>query len=239
LATAALTAALAFGAVAVAGPVAKKSANPVAQNGRIVFTSTRSGSFDNEDVFVMNPDGSNPVDLTPGNTTDDYSPTFSPDGRKIAFARDVDPGAGFTAHVLRATSQSRTAPRLHRPAIKSAWWHDLLRRPRFAWEAAYVGSLLILLVLGNPSIRTKATALPEIVAGGGNHMLQETTAVISGRQAQARQSISFLGRKSETWLRQAAGLPGRTSSTLRDMAISFVRDLKLEMRADEAPRDLR
>jgi dipeptidyl aminopeptidase/acylaminoacyl peptidase len=89
LATAALTAALAFGSVAVAGPVAKKSANPIAQNGRIVFTSTRSGSFDNEDVFVMNADGSNPVDITPSTTGGgDDVPRFSPDGKRIVFDSD-------------------------------------------------------------------------------------------------------------------------------------------------------
>ncbi|MBN8870513.1 MAG: PD40 domain-containing protein [Solirubrobacterales bacterium] len=53
-------------------------------NGRIAFTASRDG---NEEIYVANADGSHPVNLT-GNPAKDRSPSFSPDGMKIAFASD-------------------------------------------------------------------------------------------------------------------------------------------------------
>ena len=61
---------------------------------------------------------------------------------------DMDPGPAFTARVLAHTSQ--------RPAPERWWagwlaaWRALARRPRFAWEVAYVATLCWVLVLGNP-----------------------------------------------------------------------------------------
>ena len=50
-------------------------------NGKIVFTSDRDG---NNEIYAINPDGANPVNLThsPG---DDISAAPSPDGKKIVF----------------------------------------------------------------------------------------------------------------------------------------------------------
>jgi hypothetical protein len=63
---------------------------------------------------------------------------------------EFDPGERFTASVLRATSDS--------PAPAPTWSANLrrhigrlLERPRFSWEAAYVGTLLLLALVGNPA----------------------------------------------------------------------------------------
>lgn len=61
---------------------------------------------------------------------------------------ELDPGPVFVAEVLARTSRS--------PASSSwadrarAAWQGVVRRPRFAWEAAYVCTLCWLLVFGHP-----------------------------------------------------------------------------------------
>ena len=53
---------------------------------RIAFVSDRDG---NQEIYVMNADGSGVTNLT-NNPSDDYSPTWSPDGRRIAFLSERD-----------------------------------------------------------------------------------------------------------------------------------------------------
>lgn len=48
---------------------------------KIAFASDRDGNFE---IYVMNPDGTNQINLT-NNSNGDYRPSFSPDGSKIAF----------------------------------------------------------------------------------------------------------------------------------------------------------
>jgi TolB protein len=55
-------------------------------NGRIVFTSDRTGNFE---IFSMNPDGTDVVQLTHW-PEEDREPAWSPDGTKIVFVRVVD-----------------------------------------------------------------------------------------------------------------------------------------------------
>ena len=60
---------------------------------KIAFMSDREGTVD---VWVMNADGSDPVNLTAfdDSTLDDYHPTWSPDGSQIAFVRGRVPPGG-------------------------------------------------------------------------------------------------------------------------------------------------
>jgi Tol biopolymer transport system component len=51
---------------------------------KIVFVSNRDG---NNEIYAMNPDGSNQINLT-DNSANDTDPYFSSDGSKIAFIRD-------------------------------------------------------------------------------------------------------------------------------------------------------
>ena len=82
-----------FAAVALAlGVLIQGAAAPSAsaafpgENGKIVFTSTAADSFD-EAVWSMNANGTGRVQLTDYDQGFDVTPTWSPDGTKILFAR--------------------------------------------------------------------------------------------------------------------------------------------------------
>jgi hypothetical protein len=68
--------------------------------------------------------------------------------RDLPMLADMDPGPGFAERVLAATSR-KPAPQGWRPRVSGAWW-ALVRRPRFAWEAAYLATVCWVLVFGNP-----------------------------------------------------------------------------------------
>jgi hypothetical protein len=61
---------------------------------------------------------------------------------------EMDPGPGFTERVLLHTSNRPAPERWHAQWV--AAWRTLARRPRFAWEVAYVATLCWVLVFGNP-----------------------------------------------------------------------------------------
>jgi len=68
--------------------------------------------------------------------------------RDIPLLAEMDPGPGFAERVLLATSKNPAA-RGWRARAAAAWW-TMVRRPRFAWEAAYVATVCWVLVFGNP-----------------------------------------------------------------------------------------
>ncbi len=87
-------------------PAAAHAAFPLAKPGKIAFTRDVTPGLGNDpDIFLMNADGSNPVDLTPG-TADDNTPSFSPDGQRIAFARDT--GSSFDIWVMNVDGSGAT-----------------------------------------------------------------------------------------------------------------------------------
>lgn len=59
------------------------------------------GGFGNSEVFVMNRDGSNPVNLTSHSAYDGW-PAWSPDGRRIAFASDREASGVWHIYVMDA-----------------------------------------------------------------------------------------------------------------------------------------
>ena len=71
--------------------------------GKIAFTSFRDG---NEEIYVMNSDGSGQANLT-NNAAGDQFPSFSADGSKIAFASDRD-GFNNAIYVMNSDGSAAT-----------------------------------------------------------------------------------------------------------------------------------
>lgn len=71
-------------AIAVIGVSSSAQAAFPGANGKIAFTSNRDG---NNEIYIMDADGSNQTRLTNDPGSDSY-PRFSPDGRKISFNSD-------------------------------------------------------------------------------------------------------------------------------------------------------
>ena len=72
---------------------------------------------------------------------------------ELTALRELDPGAEFTAGVLARTSHA--APPVAADLL-GRLWKTIVHRPRFAWEAAYVGAMLFWLVLGTPGLPLEA-----------------------------------------------------------------------------------
>jgi hypothetical protein len=61
-----------------------------------------------------------------------------------------EPDAGFVADVLARTSRRATLPARFTARL-AAGWRRLAHRPRIAWEGAYAGSIMLVLLFGTPN----------------------------------------------------------------------------------------
>ena len=80
---------------------------------KIAFVSVRDG---NDEVYTMNSDGSDQINLT-NNPADDWFPTWSPDGKRIVFssARDGEPATIYImnadgSNLIRLTEPGNSLP---------------------------------------------------------------------------------------------------------------------------------
>jgi hypothetical protein len=145
----------------------------------------------------------------------------------------LEPDIHFTADVLQTTvgwcSRARGAQGLVR--IRE-WWNGLIFRPRIAWEAAYVGALLIMLALGNPAVLLQHTprtvAVPEVLIQSSGQILQKTSAALIERQQAAQHSLRTLRLRGENLLDAAKNFRNQTTSSLREKVTVLFNELKSE-----------
>ena len=71
-------------------------------NGKIAFTSDRDG---NQEIYMMNPDGTNQTRLTNNSIVDDHA-MWSPDGKKLAFVSQREAG-GFAIFQMNMDGTNR------------------------------------------------------------------------------------------------------------------------------------
>src|SRR5688572_17159098 len=88
----ALTILLVLGSPILVGKVPESDAASEPMNGLVAFASSRDGNFE---LYLMDPDGTNEERIT-HNPAADISPSWSPNGTKIAFVR------GDSIHVMDA-----------------------------------------------------------------------------------------------------------------------------------------
>lgn len=93
----------------------------VRTNGRIAFTSDRDG---NREIYIMNSDGTNQKRLTTNLVVDDY-PTWSPNGKKIAFVGEK-PNGTFAIFQMDADGKNKVEiTYINRYFVNSpAWFSD-------------------------------------------------------------------------------------------------------------------
>jgi hypothetical protein len=111
---------------------------------------------------------------------------------------ELDPGALFTRRVMAATSRRGRFEPASRDFFAD-WWRSVMRRPRFAWEAAYTGTLLIALLIGNPALASMAASAPlDAVRGKTRQVWTTATEEITGLSgAAASGAAEAAGRLSQ------------------------------------------
>ncbi len=132
---------------------------------------------------------------------------------------ELDPGSGFVDGVLERTSRRRAAPagrladrwRRLRPATWPGLLPRLVRRPRFAWEAAYVAVLLLTpLIASAGSPDAAAQAVERLGRAGGATVASAVRGVTEGTVERAGSVGAAAGTELRTFGTRLASSLQRT-----------------------------
>jgi|tagenome__1003787_1003787.scaffolds.fasta_scaffold20985004_1 Tol biopolymer transport system component len=133
------------------------SAAAAGSNGRIVFTSDRHGSWQ---IYTMNPDGSDLVQVTNLAPTDDTRsafPTISPNGRQIAF--NYNSGEGPDLYLINVDGTGLRQLTADHASLFPRWSPDGSRIAFATASELGTGVIATILVHGNGERRILTTNL--------------------------------------------------------------------------------
>lgn len=122
---------------------------PDLANTKIAFHSARDG---NEQIYIMNTDGSSQTRLT-NNSANDFDPAWSPDGSKIAFVSSW--GGTYVTYVMNADGSGQT--RLNAGGADPVWSPD---GSRIAFHSS--GGIYVMNADGSNQIRLTNNATTDL-----------------------------------------------------------------------------
>ena len=132
---------------------------------------------------------------------------------------ELDPSRGFTGDVMAALAGQRGPLQDWRRWV-GGFLPSIIRRPRFAWEAAYLGALVLLLVIGNPALMSMDAARPLREAGSMGVRKWEMTT----------HGVTVLRSASAVHTRQAAACLAETVSQGSGNAVAAWRTAQERLR---------
>jgi hypothetical protein len=151
---------------------------------------------------------------------------------------ELDPGERFTAEVVAATRAGRE--RGDRWVVRVATaWQGLVRRPRFAWEGAYVATILFVLVFGIPTApfagvsRQIRMLAGEPSAAAIGRPLSEFQDQLSGRVDELEERWQVLEQKATTASRQVRDDLARRSAGSWDQIVNFLGTIRDRLTSEE------
>ena len=139
--------------------------------------------------------------------------------RELPDMAAIEPDSRFLEDALEAIRQVRVAPGKRRHHFRTCdWWYRIVCRPRFAWEAAYAGALILFLVLGSPFIRQvyvpRAITVERAVLHGSSQVIQKGAFILDAQQTAMQRSLDVLLVQSRGLASTAVGFRRSASATL-------------------------
>ncbi len=136
---------------------------------------------------------------------------------------EIDPGMNFTYSVIRATSRRQPEPYVSLWLRIQQWWLRLIQRPRFSWEAAYLGTILLVCVLGNPLSTFDALSLRVSKAWKSERAVSFSSVALpgsilsseAGLLTRTRNFADAFSIRQEDLARSAEGVFGRSVRSLQ------------------------
>lgn len=134
---------------------------------RIVFCSTR-GDGENDDVYIVNVDGSGLVRLTDNGLDWDTFPSFSPDGKRIAFRRllrqRTPAGTLVNSEVMSMNADGTDVVNLSKHALFDGWpaWSPDGRRIAFASNRSDTFQLYVMNADGSNAAQVVASGQTDV-----------------------------------------------------------------------------